>query len=341
MKKQNVTGTGLGRRQLLKYAGTFAAGAVASPFVGRLEQAYAAYPADRPVRIVVANSPGGPSDLTARLIAPALQEALHGNFIVENRPGGGGNIGMGAVIRADPDGYTLHLSTSIWVIAPSLYTPPPYDPYKDLVPVTEIAASPTVFVVRSDMGVKTMKELADFARKDQDKFNISTPPIGSTLHLGAELFKFREKLSKIAVLPHTGGGQAIQAILSNTVQVCSSSFAPAIPHIQSGTLRAVGVLGEARLPELPDVPTAEEQGYKDFNFDTYTALMAPAKTPPEVIQTIEKALLGQLAKPEIKEKFAKSGFQMRAKTAAEHAARIRKEVPLFHDIITTAGIKVK
>lgn len=332
---------GLARRALLARAGAFAAGAVAAPFLGRVERAWAAWPNDRPVRIVVANSPGGPSDLTARMIAPVLQEALGQSFIVENRPGGGGNIGMQAVIRAEPDGYTLHLSTSIWVIAPSLYEPAPYDPYKDLVPVAEIAASPTVFVVRSESGVGTMKELAELARKDQSKFNIATPPIGTTLHLGAELFKSREKLDKIAVLPHSGGGQAIQAILSNTVQACSSSFAPAIPHIQSGTLRAVAVLGESRLPELPGVSTAEEQGYKDFNFDTYTALMAPAKTPPEIVKRIEEALLKGLAQPALREKFTKSGFQVRAKTAEEHAARIRREVPLFRDIIKTAGIKAK
>jgi tripartite-type tricarboxylate transporter receptor subunit TctC len=329
------------RRRLLQSAAALGAGALASPFVGRIRPAHAAWPADRPVRIVVANTPGGPSDLTARLIGPALQEALGGNFIVENRPGGGANLGMQAVIRAEPDGYTLHLSTSIWVINPSLYEPPSHDPFKDLLPVTEIAASPTVFVVRADSGVKTMKDLVELARKDQDKFNIATPPIGSTLHLGAELFKFREKLDKVAIAVHSGGGQAIQAILSNTVQLCSSSFAPAIPHVQSGTLRALAVLGEKRLPELPDTPTAEELGYKDFNFDTYTALMAPAKTPPEIITKLEQAAIAALAKPDLREKFQKAGFQVQAKTAAQHAARIAKEVPAFRDIIKTAGIKAK
>jgi tripartite-type tricarboxylate transporter receptor subunit TctC len=325
----------------LQYGGAFAAGALVAPFVGPVEQAFAAWPNDRPTRIVVANSPGGPSDLTARLIGPALQEALGGNFIVENRPGGGANIGMQAVIRSDPDGYTLHLSTSIWVINPSLYNPPSHDPYKDLVPVVEIASSPTVFVVRSDLGVGTLKELVALAKKDQDKFNIATPPIGSTLHLGAELFKHREGLSKVAIVVHSGGGQAIQGILSNTVQLCSSSLAPAMPHIQSGTLKALAVLGDKRLPDLPDVPTAEELGYKDFSFDTYTALMAPAKTPPEIVHRLEQAAIAGLAKPGLREKFIKAGFQVQAKTAEEHAARIRREVPKFHDIIKTAGIKAK
>ena len=208
----------VGRRNILKFAAALAGGAVASPFVGRIRGAHAAWPADRAVHIIVANSPGGPSDLTARFIAPALQEALGGSFIVENRPGGGGNIGINATIRAEPDGYTFHLATSIWVVNPSLYDPAPYDPYKDLVPVTEIATSPSLFVVQSSLGVNDMKELVALARKDQDKFNISTPPIGTTLNLGAELFKAREKLDKIAIAVHSGGGQAIQAILSSSVR---------------------------------------------------------------------------------------------------------------------------
>lgn len=332
---------GPNRRQVLKYASAAAGGAIASPFVGRINRAFAAYPADRPVRIVVANTPGGPSDLTARLIGPALQEALGGSFIVENRPGGGANLGMQAVIRAEPDGYTLHLSTSIWVINPSLYDPPSHDPFKDLAPVAEIAASPTVFVVKSDLGVNTMQEAAALARKDQDKFNIGTPPIGSTLHLGAELFKHREKLDKIAIVVHAGGGQNVQAALSGTVQLCSSSLAPAMPHIEAGTLKAIAVLGEKRLANLPNVPTAEEVGYKDFNFDTYTALMAPAKTPPEIIASLEKAAIAALAKPALRERFEKAGFQVQAKTAQQHAARIVREVPIFRDIIKTAGIKAK
>ena len=329
-----------GRRRLLGLAVAAASGALAAPFAGTTRPASAAYP-DRPVRIVVANTPGGPSDLTARLIAPALQDALGASFLVENRPGGGANIGMNAVIRAEPDGYTLHLATSIWVINASLYDPPPYDPFVDLVPIVEIASSPTVFVVRSDLGVNSMKELVALARRDEDKFNIAVPPIGSTLHLGAELFKHREKLDKVAIVVHSGGGQAIQAILSGTVQLCSSSLAPAMPHIQSGTLKALAVLGEQRLRDLPDVPTAAELGYKDFTFDTYTALMAPAKTPPDVVSRLEKAALAALQKPELREKFEKAGFAVQAKTAEQHAARIAREVPVFRDIIKVAGIKAK
>jgi len=329
------------RRQVLQLVGSLAAGTIASPFIGRIRPAWAAWPADHAVRIIVANSPGGPSDLMARFIAPALQEALGGNFIVENKPGGGANIGMLTVVRADPDGYTLHLATSIWPINPSLYDPPPYDPYKDLVPVVDLASSPTVFVVRPELGVNTMKEMVALARKDQAKFNIGTPPIGSTLHLGAELLKYREGLNQVAVIVYSGGGQAVQGILANNVQACSSSLAPALPHIKAGTLKALAILGDQRWPELPDVPTAEEAGYKDFNFETDTALMAPANTPPEIIKRIEAAAIAALHKPALSEKIMKSGFFVQAKTGEQQKARIAREVPMFRDIIKNAGIKIK
>jgi tripartite-type tricarboxylate transporter receptor subunit TctC len=227
------------------------------------------------------------------------------------------------------------------MLGSSLYDPQPFDPYKDLVPVVEVGASPTLFVVRNEASAKTMKDLAEWARKDQDKFNISTPPIGSMLHLSAALFKLDEKLDKIAILPHQGGGQAVQAILGNNVQMCSSSMAPAFPHIQSGVLRTIAVLGEKRLPELPDVPTAVEQGYKNYTFDTVVILMATGKTPPEIVKRIEQAAIAGLKTPQLAEKFQKAGFQVHARTGAELAKRIEREVPMFKDIVDRGGLKQK
>lgn len=327
------------RRQIIKYLGAGAVGVVASPFVGRIESAYAAWPNDKPVRIVVANSPGGPSDLTARFIAPALREALGGAFVVENRPGGGGNIGMQNVMKSDPDGYTFHLSTSIYVINPSLYSPAPYDPFKDMVPVVEVASSPSIFVTRPDVGANTMKEWVELARKNQAKFNIGVPPVGTTLHLGAELLKYREKLDNVVVIPHTGGGQAVMGLLNKNVELISSSLAPAHPHLKAGKMKGLMVLGEQRWHDLPDIPTAAEAGYENFNFETYTALMAPAKTPAEVIKAVEKAAIEALNKPDLKEKMTNAGFRVLARTAEQHAERIKREVPMFRDIIQRANIK--
>src|SRR5262247_288564 len=323
------------RRRMLRAAGTLAAG-LAAPAVLRIGSALAAYP-DRPVKILVANTPGGPSDIIARIMAAAMQEAIGGSFFVES--GGGGNIGMGLVARSEPDGYTILLSTSAFAINPGLYEKLPYDPFKDFVPVCELAVSPHVFAVKPELGVSTMKEFVTLAKKDIDRFNVSTPPIGTSPHLQAEVLKLKEGLQKMATVVFPGGGDALKAVMSGTVQLSSGVLAPAHPHIQAGTIKGLAVTGERRWHDLPNIPTMVEAGYADFVFETYTALMAPDRTPPEVVGRLEKVALDVLAKPEIKQKLTQSGFEVTAKAGKDHAARIAKEVPLFRDYIAQAGIQ--
>ena len=325
------------RRSLLRGAG---ATALAAPFVGRIDRALAAWPGDRPVRIIVPNSPGGPSDLMARFMAPVLQEALGATFIVENKAGGGSNIGMTSALRAEPDGYTLLLATSSFVVNAGLFNPPPYDAINDVVPVVELTSTPTVIVVRPELGVSTLQDMVALARRDPDKFNIATPPLGSTQHLGAVLLKQREGLDKVAIVLHTGGGQAIQALLSSSVQACSSTLAPAHPLIQAGSLKGLAILGEQRWPDLPDIPTAAEAGYADFNFETFTALLAPARTPPEIVRTVEQAAIAALARPELRGRLLNSGFVVLARGGDALGRRIAREVGMFKDIIVKAGIKI-
>jgi tripartite-type tricarboxylate transporter receptor subunit TctC len=259
--------------------------------------------------------------------------------IVENKGGAGGNIGMGSVARSEPDGYTILLSTSAYSINPGLYNSLPYDPLKDFVAVCELAVSPHVFAVKPDIGVSTMKEFVALARNNPDKFNVSTPPIGTSPHLQAEVLKLREGLQRMATVVFAGGGDALKAVISGTVQLSSGVLAPAHPHIQAGTIKGLAVTGTKRWHDLPDIPTMEEAGYKDFVFETYTALMAPAKVPPEIISRLEKVALEVLAKPEIKQKLTQSGFDVTAKPGKDHMARIAKEVPLFRDFIAQAGIQ--
>src|SRR5215831_3323353 len=226
------------RRRLIK---TALAGVLA-PAVLRIGAAFAAYP-DRPIRIVVANTPGGPSDIIARIMAAAMQEAMGGSVIVENKGGGGGNIGMGYVARADADGYTILLSTSAFSVNPGLYNTPVYDPFKDFVAVCELAVSPHVFAVKPELGVGTMKEFVALAKKDPDKFNVSTPPIGTTPQLQAEVLKLREGLQKMATIVFAGGGDALNAVLAGTVQLSSGTLPPAQQHIKAGTLRGLALTG--------------------------------------------------------------------------------------------------
>jgi tripartite-type tricarboxylate transporter receptor subunit TctC len=325
------------RRGIIKAAGVLAAG-VAAPALLRVGTALAAYP-DRPVRIVVANTPGGPSDIIARFMAAALQEATGGSFVVENKGGGGGNIGMGYAARSEPDGYTILLSTSAYAVNPGLYESIPYDPFKDFVAVCELAVSPHVFAVKPDLPANTMKEFVALAKRDPDKFNVSTPPIGTTPQLQAEVLKLREGLQKMASIPFAGGGDALKALISGTVQLSSGVLAPAHPQIKGGTIKALAVTGRTRWHDLPEIPTMLEAGYPDFVFETYTALMAPAKTPPEIVARLEKASLDILHKPEMRDKLTQAGFEVTARDGKGHMARVAKEVPMFRDIIAQAGIR--
>jgi tripartite-type tricarboxylate transporter receptor subunit TctC len=286
----------------------------------------------------VANTPGGPSDIIARIVGASMQEALGSSVIVENKGGAGGNIGMGTVARAEPDGYTILLSTSAYAVNPGLYKSLPYDPFKDFAAVCELATSPHVFAVKPDLGPKTMKEFVALAKKDPDKFNVSTPPIGTTPQLQAEVLKLREGLQKMATVVFAGGGDALKALLSGTVQLSSGVLAPAHPQIKAGNIRGLAVTGTKRWHDLPEIPTMLESGYEDFVFETYTALMAPAKTPPEVVAKLEKVTLEILSKPEMRQKLTQSGFEVQAKDGKGHMARVAKEVPMFRDIIAKAGI---
>jgi tripartite-type tricarboxylate transporter receptor subunit TctC len=321
------------RRRFVAASGLLCLGALV-----RAGPARAAYP-ERPIKIVVANTPGGPSDIIARIMAAAMQEAMGASFFVEDKGGAGGNIGMGSVARAEADGYTILLSTSAYAVNPGLYQALPYDPFKDFTAICELAVSPHVFAVKPDLGVGTVKEFATLAKVNADKFNVSTPPIGTTPHLQAEVLKQREGLQGMATVVFAGGGDGLKALLSGTVQLSSGVLAPAHPHIKAGTIKGLAVTGRTRWHDLPEIPTMLEAGYPDFVFETYTALMAPAKTPPEVVARLELVALDVLRRPDIRERLTQSGFEVTAMPGKEHMARIAREIPMFADIIVGAGIQ--
>jgi tripartite-type tricarboxylate transporter receptor subunit TctC len=324
------------RRGLLKTAGALAAGIAAPALVG-VCAARADYP-DRPVKFVVANTPGGPSDIVGRIVTAALDQSTGKTFIIENRGGAGGNIGMEYVARSNPDGYTILLATNAFSVNYGLYNQLPYDPYKDFVAVSELASSPNTFVVRAESPAKTIKDFVALARANPEKYNCATPPIGTTPQLQLELLKTRENLPKLTDVVFKGGGDAIQALLTSTVELSSGSLGAALPHIKAGTFRCIAVCGDSRWPELPDVPTMQEAGYKDFLFATDMVLLAPAKTPAADIKWLESATLKVLATPEMKDKLFQAGFLVRAKGADAAWARVTKEIVMFKQIIDQAGI---
>src|ERR1700722_5431487 len=211
--------SGPSRRGIIKAAGALGAG-IAAPAVLRVRSAYAAYP-DRPVKFVVANTPGGPSDIVARIVTAALDQSTGKTFIVENRGGAGGNIGTEYVARAEPDGYTILLATNAYSVNYGLYNQLPFDPRKDFVGVSELATSPNTFVVRSELPAKTIKEFIALARAAPDKYNCATPQIQ------LEVLKIRESLPKLEDIVFKGGGDAIAALLAGNVQLSSGSLPPA------------------------------------------------------------------------------------------------------------------
>src|SRR5579862_7904064 len=329
--------SGPSRRRVLKSTGVLAAG-LAAPSILRVGSAYAAYP-DRPVKFVVANTPGGPSDIVARIVTAALDQSTGKTFVVENRGGAGGNIGMEYVARSEPDGYTVLLATNSYSVNYGLYNQLPYDPFKDFVGVSELATSPNTFVVRSELSAKTIKDFIALARANPEKFNCATPPIGTTSQLQLELLKILEKLPKLTDVVFKGGGDAITALLSGTVQLSSGSLAPALPHIKAGTMRCLAVSAASRWPDLPNVPTMEESGYKDFVFAVDCVLLAPAKTPPANVKWLETETLKVLSTPAMKDKLFKAGFLVRPQGAAAAWARVTKEIEVFKQIIDQAGVK--
>ncbi len=336
MTKSTASST-LSRRNVLKVTGAAAVGIAAPALIG-VHSAYADYP-DRPIKFVVANTPGGPSDIVGRIVTAALGQSTGKTFVVDNRGGAGGNIGMEYVAHSDPDGYTILLATNAVSVNVGLYNHLPFDPVKDFVAVSELATSPNTFVVKADLPAKAMKDFVALARANPDKYNCATPPIGTTAQLQLELLKIRDKLPKLADIVFKGGGDAIAALLSGTAQLSSGSLAPALPHIKSGTLRCLAVSAAARWPDLPDVPTMEESGYKDFAFAVDCVLLAPAKTPPANVKWLETETLKVLKTPEMKDKLYKSGFLVRPQGADAAWARVTKEIGMFRQIIEQAGIK--
>jgi tripartite-type tricarboxylate transporter receptor subunit TctC len=333
---KNIASAPSTRRRIVKGAGALVAATVAPALVGQRE-ARADYP-DRPVKFVVANTPGGPSDIIARIVTAALDQSTGKTFIVENRGGAGGNIGMEYVARSNPDGYTVLLATNAFSVNYGLYNQLPYDPYKDFVGVSELATTPNSFVVRAESPAKSVKDLIALARANPEKYNCATPPIGTTPQLLLELFKMRESLPKLADVVFKGGGDAVQALLTGTVELSVGSLGAALPHIKAGSFRCLAICGDSRWPELPAVPTMAEVGYEGFNIGTDMVLLAPAKTPPAEIKWLESATLKVLLAPEMKDKLFQAGFLVRAKGADAAWTRVTKEITTFKQIIDQAGI---
>jgi tripartite-type tricarboxylate transporter receptor subunit TctC len=320
------------RRATLLLAG----GALTATVLARSARA-AGYP-DHPVRIIAPFAAGGPSDTLARLLSAKLGESLGGFFYVENRPGGGSNIGTSVAARATPDGYTLLLTSSAFVLNPALYKEVPYDPAKDFAPIAELVTSPNVFLATPASGIKTMAELIARAKEKPDALNYASAGVGTTPHLTTEWLKSIAGIS-ITHVPFAGAGPALQAILAGTVPVACASLPGAHPLILSGDLRALAVTGSTRWYDLPDVPTMIELGYKDFLSDTFHGILAPAGTPPELVERLAASLLQTLQQPAFHEQLRGLGFEVIGNGPDGLRKRIEIEVPRYRELVIKARIE--
>jgi tripartite-type tricarboxylate transporter receptor subunit TctC len=322
------------RRAFLRLAGT-ALGAAASLATNRGRAA--SYP-DRPIRIIVPFAPAGPTDIMARVLASSLGEALGGTVVIENRAGAGGNIGIGIAARAEPDGYTLLVTSSAFVVNPGLYTKIPYDPTADFVPIAELGTSPNVILANPKAELTSIADVVARAKVHPGELNYASPGIGTTPHLAGELLKIVAGIDIVHV-PFSGGGPAIQAVLAGTTQLAVQALPPAHPQIAAGALKALAMTGPHRWFDLPDVPTMVELGYADFISDTFQGFLAPAQTPPAIVELLSAKSVEILKMPKISEQLRNNGFEVIANGPAGVRRRIETEVPKWRDIITKAGIK--
>lgn len=301
--------------------------------------ARAEYP-ERQITLVACFPAGGGTDIAARLINAPLGQALGKPVIVENRGGASGSIGTAAVARSAADGYTLLICSSAYVVNPSLYAKVTYDPFKDFTPIMVIGASPNVFVVPAQSEIKTMAEFLAKAKANPGKMNWTSPGAGTTPHLAAELIKQRLGL-QMQHIPFAGAGPATNAVVAGQVDLYTANLGSLVGHIEGGRMRPIAITSSKRWPDLPNVPTLEEVGVKNAESDTFQAILAPAGTPKPVVDRLVKEIAAILARPDIKEKFAKIGLPVVAEGPDAFRARIAKEVPMYKDIIDKAGLKIQ
>ena len=317
----------LARRVLLALPALLAAPAVRAQ----------AWPA-RPVRIVVPFGPGGPTDVMARTVANGLSPALGQPVLIENRPGAGGNVGVVHVARAAADGYTLLVSSSGFVVNTSLFRNAGYDPVRDFAPITELGASPNVFLANPASSIRSVADLVARARATQGGLPIANPGTGSTPHLTSELLRINAGIEFIQIA-HNSAPAAVQAVISGTTEIGCTALASAHAQIKGGLVRALALTGTERWFDLPDLPTMQELGFSGFVSETFQGFFAPAGTPPAVVERLAQETLPVMRQPETVARLRGAGFLLRPAGPAGLAARVAQEVPMWRDLIRRAGIQ--
>ena len=292
----------------------------------------------RPVRVIVAVPAGGGPDTVARAITIKMSERLGQQFVVDNRPGAGGSIGVETAARANPDGYTLLFASGTFLINQVLYKVP-YDALRDFAPVSLASESAYVFAVNAIVPAKTMSAFIALAKAKPRAINYASPGKGSMVHLTAELISGVTGI-EMTHIPYKGMPQAFPDIISGQVQVAISSALTMLPYIRSGRLHALGVTGRARNAALPEVPTIAEAGYPGFEATQWYGMMAPAKTPLPIRTVLQQEVMHALAQPDVRVRLTAEGSRPVGSTPDELAQRLKDEFAKWSKMVKAAGIKV-
>jgi tripartite-type tricarboxylate transporter receptor subunit TctC len=302
--------------------------------------AQATYP-ERAIRIIVGFVPGGPTDFAARVVGDKLNQRFGQPILIENVAGAGGNVATERVVRAAPNGYSLLLATNgTVVINPMLYQKLPFDPLKDLMPISVLCFAPNILTVPNSLAVHDPQQLAALARSEPGKHMYASAGVGTTQHLAGELFKYMAGI-EITHVPYRGIAQFIPDLLAGRVSMAFGTISTVLPLAHENKLRAIAITSANRWPAMPELPTMAESGFPGFDVTIWFALMAPAGTPATIIDKLHQAIVDSLAEDDVRKQLDLAGMAVVANTPAEFAAQMRAERQQWADVIRFANIKAE
>jgi tripartite-type tricarboxylate transporter receptor subunit TctC len=328
----------LNRRRFVGLAASASALGLAAPRLLSSRAHAAAWPV-KPVRVVVPFTPGGSTDITARLVSSRLQEIWGQSVVVENRGGAGGNIAADVVAHSDPDGYTIFIVGPGLATNQFLYASLSYDPVGDFAPVTLLITQPNLMCVPNSSPAKSVEGFIAYCHANPGKVTFASSGVGTTLHLSGELFK---RLAKVEMthVPYRGGAPAINDLIPGRVDVIFDNMPSILPHVKSGSLRGLAVTTKERVPVVPDIPTIAESGVPGFDVFSWFGFFVPAKTPQDVVAKINADTNAALAYPSVKTRFEELGATPKGSTPAELAAYLKSEIDKWGPVIREARIRV-